>query len=57
MVISDAIERIDSVLNAEPMSIGNYPQKPKSASIELENIHFLRYIYRDTCNYERIMIL
>ena len=40
MVISDAIERIDSVLNAEPMSIGNYPQKPKSASIELENIHF-----------------
>ena len=40
MVISDAIERIDSVLNAEPMSIGNYPRKPKSASIELENIHF-----------------
>lgn len=40
MVISDAIERIDSVLNAEPMSIGNYPQKPKSASVELENIHF-----------------
>lgn len=40
MVISDAIERIDSVLNAEPMSIGNHPQKPKSASIELENIHF-----------------
>lgn len=24
---------------------------------ELENIHFLRYIYKDTCNYERIMIL
>ena len=40
MVISDAIERIDSVLNAEPMSIVTYPQKPKSASIELENIHF-----------------
>ena len=40
MVISDAIERIDSVLNAEPMSIGNYPQKPKSASIELESVHF-----------------
>lgn len=40
MVISDAIERIDSVLNAEPMSVGNNPQNPKSTSIELENIHF-----------------
>lgn len=40
MVISDAIERIDSVLNAEPMSVGNNSHKPKSASIELENIHF-----------------
>lgn len=40
MVIGDAIERIDSVLNAEPMSVGNNPQNPKSTSIELENIHF-----------------
>lgn len=40
MVISDAIERIDSVLNAEPMSVGNNSHKPKSASVELENIHF-----------------
>ena len=40
MVISDAIERIDSVLNAEPMSIGNNSHKPKSASVELESVHF-----------------
>lgn len=40
MVIGDAIERIDSVLNAELMSVGNNPQNPKSTSIELENIHF-----------------
>lgn len=40
MVISDAIERIDSVLNAEPMSVGNNPQNPKDASVELESIHF-----------------
>ena len=40
MVISDAIERIDSVLNAEPMSVGNNSHKPKSASVELEKIHF-----------------
>ena len=40
MVISDAIERIDSVLNAEPMSVGNNPQNPKDASVELENVHF-----------------
>ena len=40
MVIGDAIERIDSVLNAEPMSVGNNPQNPKYASVELENVHF-----------------
>ena len=40
MVIGDAIERIDSVLNAEPMSVGNNPQMPKSASVELESVHF-----------------
>lgn len=40
MVISDAIERIDSVLNAEPMSVGNNSHKPKSASVELESVHF-----------------
>lgn len=40
MVISDAIERIDSVLNAEPMSVGNNLHKPKSASVELESVHF-----------------
>lgn len=40
MVISDAIERIDSVLNAEPMSVGNDTQKPKDPSVELESVHF-----------------
>lgn len=40
MVIGDAIERIDSVLNAEPMSVENNPQNPKDASVELENVHF-----------------
>lgn len=40
MVIGDAIERIDGVLNAETMSVGNNPQNPKDASVELENVHF-----------------
>ena len=40
MVIGDAIERIDSVLNDEPMSVGNNPQMPKDASVELESVHF-----------------
>ena len=40
MVISDAIKRIDSVLNAKPMSVGNNLQMPKDASVELESVHF-----------------
>lgn len=40
MVISDAIERIDSVLNAEPMGEGRNTQTPKDASVELQNVRF-----------------
>ena len=41
MVISDAIERIDSVLNAEPMSIGKlFAKVSKVHPIKPENIHF-----------------
>lgn len=36
MVISDAIERIDSVLNAEPMSVGNNSHKPKAHLLNLK---------------------
>lgn len=40
MVIEDALQRIDSVLNTEPMKESINPQHPKNASVALENVHF-----------------
>ena len=40
MIVADAIERVDSVLNAEPMSIAEKPKHPKDASVELSDVHF-----------------
>ena len=40
MIVNDALQRIDSVLNLEPLKEAEQPKHPKDASVELENIHF-----------------
>ena len=40
MVVEDALERIDSVLTAEPMPKSTSPKSPKNSSVELDNVHF-----------------
>ena len=40
MVIEDALQRIDSVLNAEPMSVSERPKHPQNSSVELDDVHF-----------------
>lgn len=40
MVVEDALQRVDVVLNAEPMTVGAKPQYPQDASIELDGVHF-----------------
>lgn len=40
MVIEDALQRIDSVLNAEPMKESASPKHPKNSSVELEAVYF-----------------
>lgn len=40
MIVADAIERIDSVLNLSPLSEPANPQRPKDSSIELVDVHF-----------------
>ena len=40
MVVADALERIDSVLKAEPMQVQTVPQHPQDASVTLQDVHF-----------------
>ena len=40
MIVADALSRIDSVLDAEPVSVSDEPQHPKDGSMKLENVHF-----------------
>ena len=40
MIVNDALQRIDSVLNLKPLKEAERPKHPKDASVELENIHF-----------------
>lgn len=40
MIVTDALTRIDSVLNIEPMVESNFPQTPTNYSIEFSNVHF-----------------
>ena len=40
MIVADALSRIDSVLDAEPVSVSDEPQHPKDGSVKLENVHF-----------------
>ena len=40
MVVEDALTRIDSVLNADPMSESDNPKSPADSSVELNDVHF-----------------
>lgn len=40
MVVADALTRIDSVLDAAPMSESSAPAHPKDGSVELDNVTF-----------------
>ena len=40
MIVADALSRIDSVLDAEPMTTGAEPRRPKDSSLEFKNVHF-----------------
>ena len=40
MIVADALSRIDSVLDAEPMTTGAEPRRPKDSSLEFKDVHF-----------------
>ena len=40
MIVADALERIDSVLDAEPVSESDRPQHPADGSVTLKDVHF-----------------
>ena len=40
MVVADALARIDTVLDADPVSTGDAPQHPADSSISLTDVHF-----------------
>ena len=40
LIVADALNRIDSVLNAAPVSLSDAPQHPKDGSVELKDVVF-----------------
>ena len=40
MIVADALSRIDSVLNAEPVSVSGQPKHPKDGSVTLTDVRF-----------------
>ena len=40
MIVADALSRIDSVLDAEPVTVSDEPQHPKDGSVKLSDVHF-----------------
>ncbi len=40
MIVDDALQRIDSVLNLKPLAESKQPQHPKDASVQLSHVHF-----------------
>ena len=40
MIVDDALQQIDSVLNLEPLKETAHPKHPKDGSVELEQVHF-----------------
>ena len=40
LVVADALARVDSVLDAEPVPENDHPRHPKGASVSLKDVHF-----------------
>ena len=40
MIVADALSRIDSVLDLDPMQVPETPKHPADASVELDDVHF-----------------
>ena len=40
LVVADALARVDSVLDAEPVPEDDHPRHPKDASVSLKDVHF-----------------
>ncbi len=40
MIVADALARIDSVLDADPVYLSSAPKHPNDASVELNDVHF-----------------
>uniref|UniRef100_UPI002356D8A4 ABC transporter ATP-binding protein n=1 Tax=Faecalicoccus acidiformans TaxID=915173 RepID=UPI002356D8A4 len=40
MIVDDALQRIDSVLNLKPLAESNHPEHPRDASVRLNQVHF-----------------
>ena len=40
LVVADALNRVDAVLDAAPMSVSDKPETPKDSSVELCDVHF-----------------
>ena len=40
LVVADALARVDSVLDAEPVPENDHPRHPKDASVTLRDVHF-----------------
>ena len=40
LVVADALARVDSVLDAEPVPENDHPRHPKYASVSLKDVHF-----------------
>ena len=50
MIVDDALQRIDSVLNLEPLKETAHPMHPKDCSVELEQVHFSYNGEKDVLN-------
>ena len=51
MIVDDALQRIDSVLNLEPLKETAHPMHPKDGSVELEQVHFSYNGEKDVLNW------
>lgn len=40
VIVADALQRIDTVLNAQPVQESSIPQHPKDSSVTLKDVHF-----------------
>ena len=40
LIVADALARVDSVLDAEPVPENDHPRHPKDASVSLKDVHF-----------------